>query len=80
MEGRGLCLKDTHSLLSVDRPPEVYGKPTGNPQNIAQHTPGQNAHKILWPSTHSAHKGAHLTACVGGATPPPHSHTHITPS
>ena len=29
---------------------------------------------------HTAHTRAHLISCVGGATPPPHNHTHFTPS
>ena len=34
---------------------------------------------LLPPFNLSAQKTAHLTACVGGATPPPHNHTHFTP-
>ena len=32
------------------------------------------------PFHHPAHTRAHLISCVGGATTPPHSHTHFTPS
>ena len=35
--------------------------------------------EISW-GEHCAHTRAHLISCVGGATTPPHSHTHFTSS
>ena len=32
------------------------------------------------PFHHTTHTSAHLISCVGGATTPPHNHTHFTPS
>ena len=75
-----LCLKDPLFESSVDWPLEVHRKPTSNPQKphsfhkAKMHTsPSQLFH-------HTAHTRAHLISCVGGATPPPHNHTHFTPS
>ena len=71
-----LCLKDPHSQPSVDWPPEVHRKPTSNPTQLSQ---SQNAHNSIT-THHTAHTRAHLISCVGGATTPPHTLTHFTPS
>ena len=61
------CLKDP-SQSSADWPPETH----------------EQSHKNRTASTrpkmHTAPTRAHLISCVGGATPPPHNHTHFAPS
>ena len=57
---------------------------SGSPQTIPQKT--HSFHKAKMHTTpprpfhHTTHTSAHLISCVGGATTPPHNHTHFTPS
>ena len=76
-EGRGqtthtsttLCLKDHLSQSTVDWPPEVHKQ--SHKKHTAITTPKRNQciHKNSPTPTHMA---AHITTCMGGATPPPH--------
>ena len=56
-----------------------HRKPTNNPTKTSfykakMHT---NSSRLF---CHTAHTRAYLISFVGGATPPPHYHTHFTPS
>ena len=61
-----------------------HQKSSGSPQTIPQKP--HSFHKAKMHTTpsrpfhHTAHTSAHLISCVGGATTPPHDHTHFTPS
>ena len=61
-----------------------HRKSSGSPQTIPQKP--HSFHKVKIHTTpsrpfhHTAHTSAHLISCVGGATTPPHNHTHFTPS
>ena len=79
-EGRSLttpttapsCASGTNKMLTGQR------KSTGNPQTIAQKP--HILHKHM-PACHMHHPTrAYLISRVGWATPPPHNHTHFTPS
>ena len=58
-------------------------KSSGSSQTIPQKP--HSFHKAKMHTTpsqlfhHTAHTSAHLISCVGGATTPPHNHTHFTP-
>ena len=60
-----------------------HRKSTGSPQAIPQKP--HRFHKDKMRTTlsrlfhHTTHTRAHLISCVGGATTPPHNHTHFTP-
>ena len=69
-----LCLKDTHFQSSVDWPPEAYKQSHKNHTASTRHTTPSR------PFYYTTDTRAHLISCVGGATPPPHNHTHSTPS
>ena len=56
-----------------------HRKSSGSPQTIPKKAHSTHNTKIDTTSFNlSAQTTAHLTACMGGASPPPHNHTHFT--
>ena len=80
-EGRSLttpttapsCASRSNKVLTGYRKLTISQKPHTFHKAKMHTTPSQ-------PFRHTAHTRAHLISCVGRATPPPHNHTHFTPS
>ena len=84
-EERSLTTPITASSCASRTPfPTKCWLATGSPQTIPQKPHSSHNAKMhttpSWPFCYTAHTKAHLISCVGGATPPPHNHTHFTHS
>lgn len=75
-----LCLRDPYSQPNVDWPPKSTGRLQTIPDKLHSFEMANSFTPVLPHHPNKSSSSPHFESSVGGATLPPHNHTHSTPS